>query len=89
MNRNSIVVNGVTYYKEHPDLEKAKAVLNKYESLVWDIKDHLRTAESLYEDFKEQGLTFNTIEAEGFLRSAKTVMGFLDRVEENMSELCF
>lgn len=87
MTKNSIVVDGVTYYKEHPDLEKAKAVLENYEGLVWNIKNHLRTAEELYEDFKEQGLTFNTIEAEGFLRSAKTVMGFLDYIEENMSDL--
>lgn len=81
MDKNSIVVDGVTYYKEHPDLEKAKDVLEKYEDLVWDIKNHLKKAEDLYEDFKEQGLTFNSIEAEGFLRSAKTVMGFLDQVE--------
>lgn len=82
MSKNSIVVDGVTYYKEHPDMEKAKNVLKKYECLVWDIKDHLKTAEGLHEDFKEQGLTFNTIEAEGFLRSAKTVMGFLNQIEE-------
>lgn len=82
MTKNSIVVDGVTYYKEHPDVEKANIAIRKFEGLAWDIRDHLRTAEALYEDFKEQGLTVNAIEAEGFLRSAKTIMDRLEAAEK-------
>lgn len=55
----------------------------KYEMLVYDLKRELENAESLYNDYEDQKLTFNTIEAEGFLRAMKTVKGHLDFIEEN------
>lgn len=76
--KKSIVVDGVTYYREHPDLEKAKEVLEKYDNLVWKITYQLQTAQELYNDFKAQELTFNTIEAEGFLRSIKEISDYVD-----------
>lgn len=81
---NTVVVNGVTYYRNLP---KQGNYEEKYECLVADLKDHIRDAEAIYKEFKELGLTFNTIEAEGYLRSAKTIEDIMGRVEKYMSDI--
>ena len=81
---NSIVVNGVTYYRTQPKTDNYK---DKYYCLVLDLKDYIKDAEAIYEEFKALGLNFNSIEVEGYLRSAKMVEDIIKKVEEYMSEI--
>ena len=54
---------------------------NKFETLKFFIEDTLRDAEHLYENMKKEGLTVGSIEAEGYLRCAKTLVGHLKDTE--------
>lgn len=53
----------------------------KYEDLKFHIENTLREAEFVYENMKDEGLTTNTIESEGFLLCAKTLAHYLKDVE--------
>lgn len=47
---------------------------SQFEWLINDIELQLNAAVGTYNDFKEQGLTFSTIEAEGYVRGIKTML---------------
>ena len=60
------------------DYEKYRT---KFEQLKFWIEDIHKEAEMLYENMKEDGLTVNRIEAEGYLRCAKTILSELHHVD--------
>lgn len=80
--KNSIVVDGVVYYREPTDLTKAKKVLEKYDWMKEEIRSELGKAQSLYDNMKEEGLTFSTIEAEGALRAVKRIVNTINYIDE-------
>ena len=70
--KNEMVINGQKYVlesslKEHS--EKEIKYKNLYLCLVDDIKSRKDKARELYEDYKFQGLSIGTVEAEGYLRA--------------------
>ena len=50
----------------------------KFDNLVYDISRLFEESVLLMEDYKFQGLTFNTIEAEGYHRAMLTVKSIID-----------
>ena len=81
-----VIVDGVPYYREQPELFKAKKVLGKIEWIKHDIKTGLNDAQDLYDSVKNGGLTFNTIEAEGYLRAYKNVWDLIEHIEKSNDE---
>jgi hypothetical protein len=51
---------------------------DRFEMMVFDLRRLVGDAKLLVDDYKSQGLTFNTIEAEGFLRAMLTIEAVLD-----------
>ena len=77
-----VYVNDVPYYREAVDLTKAKKVLEKWEWFKSYIEDELTDTQTAYDDLKKNGLSFNAIEAEGFLRAIKTIHAQLQHIDE-------
>lgn len=55
----------------------------KYELLTDELRRMREDAEALRDDMNENELTVGSIEAEGFLRCAITVIGHIERVDES------
>jgi glycine cleavage system pyridoxal-binding protein P len=51
---------------------------NSFEEFFWRFEESLREAKDIQQDFKEQGLTFSAIEAEGYLRAMLTIENLLE-----------
>lgn len=81
--KTSIVVDGVTYYTEHPDLTKAKQAIDKWEWIKSEILAIADEAQSFYDNMKDEGLTAGMVEAEGYLRCAKTLKEKVKIIEES------
>lgn len=81
--KTSIVVDGVTYYTEHPDFAKAEQAIDKWEWIKSEIFTTVERGQELYDKMKEEGLSFGAIEAEGFLRCAKTLKERVKLIEES------
>jgi hypothetical protein len=81
---NSITVNGITYYKEPPLLEKAKKTIESYEWIKHDILSGVENARALYDDYKQQGLSAGMIEAEGYLRAFVQMEAVIKESERDM-----
>ena len=77
-----VYVNEVPFYREAVDLTKAKKVLEKWEWIKSHINDELADTQAAYDDLKKNGLSFNVIEAEGFLRALIDVRRQLDHIDE-------
>lgn len=77
-----VYVNEVPFYREDVDLTKAKKVLEKWEWIKSHINDELEHTQAVYDDLKKNGLSFNAIEAEGFLRAIIDVRRQLDYIDE-------
>ena len=77
-----VYVNDVPYYRESVDLTKAKKVLEKWEWIKSHIENELADTQTAYDDLKKNGLSFNVIEAEGFLRALIDVRRQLDHIDE-------
>ena len=77
-----VYVNDVPYYREAVDLAKAKKVLQKWEWIKSHINNELADTQAAYDDLKKNGLSFNVIEAEGFLRAIIDVRRQLDHIDE-------
>ena len=45
----------------------------KFDTLVYDLEQLINDSMALLDDYKSQGLTFNSIEAEGYHRAMLTV----------------
>ena len=56
-----------------------------YECLVYELQRAKEDAQSLYDNYKEEGLTFNSIEAEGYLRGALYCFNSVKHVEDMFS----
>lgn len=80
--KNKIVVDGVEYFRETPEMAEMKKVVERYEWLKADIEHELQNAQALYDNMKEEGLSFGTVEAEGYVRCAKLMVNLIKRVEE-------
>ena len=79
-------VNDVPYYREAVDLTKAKKVLVKWEWIKRHIENELVDTQAAYDDLKKNGLSFNVIEAEGFLRAMTDVKRQLEYIDEIMGQ---
>ena len=77
-----VYVNEVPFYREAVDLTKAKKVLEKWEWIKSHINNELADTQAAYDDLKKNGLSFNVIEAEGFLRAITDVKRQLDHIDE-------
>jgi hypothetical protein len=83
--KNSIIIDGIVYYKESPEAKDASVTLEKYKWLVAEIRQSEQEATELYENMQEEGLNFSTIEAEGYLRAMKVIYGKMNYIEECLS----
>lgn len=81
-----VYVNEVPYYREAVDLTKAKKVLEKWEWIKDHIDGELADAQAAYDDLKKNGLSFNVIEAEGFLRAIMDIKRQLEYIDEIMGQ---
>ena len=81
-----VYVNDVAYYREAMDLAKAKKVLEKWEWIKSHIENELADTQAAYDDLKKNGLSFNVIEAEGFLRAIMDVKRQLEYIDEIMGQ---
>lgn len=83
-----ISINGVPYRKVVPD--KIRDELRVYKDTVKRLRDafeeQLQDAEQGYKEFIEDGLKFNTIEAEGNLRGWITAKNLLDFYFKEVNE---
>ena len=57
-----------------------------YNALVFELERTKDEASVLYKDYKEAGLTFNAIEAEGYLRGTLRCFNTVKYVENIFSE---
>lgn len=83
MVKNKIVVDGVTYYAEPPDLSKAKVVIEKLEWLRKDVAIKLMNAQILHNESAKNGLTISAISTEGYLRAIIDVMATIERIDDS------
>ena len=81
--KNQIVVNGVTYYAQLPESNMENPAQEKFDWLKSIIVQELHAAQALYDNCKQEGLAFNSIEAEGYLRCAKRLHNDLMDIETN------
>lgn len=81
-----VYVNEVPYYREAVDLTKAKKALEKWEWIKSHIENELAVTQTAYDDLKKNGLSFNVIEAEGFLRAITNVKRQLEYIDEIMGQ---
>lgn len=83
-----ISINGVPYRKVVPD--EIRDELRVYKDTVKRLRDafeeQLQDAEQGYKEFIEDGLKFNTIEAEGNLRGWITAKNLLDFYLKEVNE---
>ena len=79
-------VNEVPYYRESVDLTKAKKVVEKWEWIKSYIENELAYTQTMYDDLKKNGLSFNVIEAEGALRAIINVRQQLEYIDEIMGQ---
>ncbi len=81
---NTINVNGQTYYavdqQQHHQYYKLK---EKYDWLQYLIQSTVEEAQSLYDNMREEQLVVGTVEAEGFLRCAKTLANGAKNIDES------
>lgn len=78
---NSIVVNGVTYYRVLPVSEDLAKLKENYDWLAQEIREAEYHARTTYEQMKDMGLSIGMVEAEGFLRATKNMVATLDYIE--------
>lgn len=57
---------------------------DKFDELRANINNHLIEASALYDDMKANGLSFGAIEAEGYLRSARTLANIANDIAEEI-----
>lgn len=79
-----VYVNDVPYYREAVDLTKAKKVLEKWEWIKRHIENELAVTQTEYDDLKKNGLSFDAIKIEGFLRAIILIKRQLEYIDEIM-----
>jgi hypothetical protein len=77
---NTVTINGFEYVRKDT-IAADRQYHQLVESITAEIEHQCEIAADLYEDFKLQGLTANSIEAEGYLRGVLTLKNhILDRI---------
>jgi hypothetical protein len=66
-----------TIIDEKVRVQAVNSDTEKLEDLKNDLTTYIEAAKALAEDYRSQGLTFNTVEAEGHLRAWLTVESIL------------
>lgn len=64
--------------KANEKIRLAESVAIKHSSLLHEIKGIARDAQTRYDAAKANGLTANTLEAEGYLRCALEILDFIN-----------
>ncbi len=77
-----VYVNEVPFYREAVDLTKAKKVLEKWEWIKRHIENELAHTQTEYDDLKKNGLSFDAIKIEGFLRAIILIKRQLEYIDE-------
>lgn len=65
------------------ELKRLREGKEKYEWLVRKIEEEEDDAESIYNNYSQEGFTVNSIEAEGYLRCAKTIKNIVAYIESH------
>lgn len=65
------------------ELKRLRECKEKYEWIVRKIEEEVDEAESIYNDYSQEGFTVNSIEAEGYLRCAKTIRNIVAYIESH------
>ena len=65
------------------ELNRLREYKEKYEWLVRKIEEEEEDAESIYNNYSQERLTVNSIEAEGYLRCAKTIKNIVAYIESH------
>jgi hypothetical protein len=77
---NTVTINGVEYVRKDT-IADDRQYRQLVESITAEMEHQRELAADLYEDFKSQGLTANSIEAEGYLRGVLTLQNhILDQI---------
>ena len=79
--KKTIVLNGKTYIALD-DVQASTADDTRYEELVEIINQEYKDAKYLYNDMKQQELSFGTIEAEGYVRALRIILSQIENIEE-------
>ena len=87
---DTITVNGREFVAKHelamdvfktPEYRLLKE-LTTY--LINEINNERQSAQAIYDDVRQQGLTFNTIEAEGYLRAMNGIVNLVKYAREDV-----
>lgn len=82
-----LTINGVRYYKSLPEeLIKIKQLEEELEWIHLNVDETLQQAQALYDDMKDNELTIGMVEAEGFLRCAKTISNIIGSMDRKNDE---
>jgi len=65
------------------ELKRLRECKEKYEWLVRKIEEEVDDAESIYNNYSQERFTVNSIEAEGYLRCAKTINNIFAYIESH------
>ena len=65
------------------ELKRLRECKEKYEWLVRKIEEEVDDAESIYSNYSQERFTVNSVEAEGYLRCAKTIDNIVDYIESH------
>ena len=65
------------------ELKRLRECKEKYEWLVRKIEEEVDVAESIYNNYSQERFTVNSIEAEGYLRCAKTIKNIVAYIESH------
>ena len=65
------------------ELKRLRECKEKYEWLVRKIEEEVDDAESVYNNYYQERFTVNFIEAEGYLRCAKTIKNIVAYIESH------
>lgn len=86
----TITVNGREFVAKHelvmdvrntPEYQLLKGLATY---LINEINDVQESAQAIYDDVRQQGLTFNTIEAEGYLRAMNDIVNLVKYAREDV-----
>lgn len=81
--KHSINVDGVTYYREPPDLTKAKEVVEKYSWLCSHIASQVEETRSMCDEYAIQGLSVSLIQAEAAYLTALKIGDMVKHIDQH------
>lgn len=81
---DKVIVDGIEYVREHPELTKAKQVIEKWEWLTHWATQETENARGLLEDMKKDGLSIGQVEAEGFCRAMAVLNSQIEHINSSV-----